>query len=162
MAASTPHTITLRGDPIASEARAKASEAIKPGHLVQLHTDGTLKKHATAKAKTQAAFAREMDIAGGSIDDAYEDSDTVLYSIYRPGDWVYAWLKAGTGNDVAIGALLESAGDGTLQALTAQSQSGTTPFAVTEGGKPVARALEAVDNDPGTGGAAVRIKVEIV
>lgn len=160
MAASTPHTITLRGDPIASEARAKASEALKPGHLVQLHTDGTLKKHATAKAATQAAFVREMDIAGGTIDDTYEDSDTVLYSIFRPGDWVYAWLKAG--NDVALGGLLESAGDGTLQLLTAQSQSGTTPFAVTAGGVPIARALEAVDNDPGTGGAAVRVKVEIL
>lgn len=160
MAASTPHTITLRGDPIASEARAKASEAIKPGMLVQLHTDGTLKKHATAKAATAAAFAREMDIAGGSIDDAYDDGDTVLFSTFRPGDWVYAWLKAG--NDVAVGALLESGGDGSLQALTAQTQSGTTPFAVTEGGKALARALEAVDNDPGTGGAAVRIRVEVL
>lgn len=160
MAKTAPSTITLRGDPIASEARAKASEAIKPGMLVQLHTDGTLKKHATAKAATAAAFAREMDIAGGSIDDAYEDSDTVLYSTYRPGDWVYSWLKAG--NDVAAGALLESAGDGTLQALTALSQAGTSPFAVTVGGVALCRALEAVDNDPGTGGAAVRIRVEVL
>lgn len=160
MASSVPHTVTLRGDPIASEALAKASEAIKPGMLVQVHTDGTLKKHATAKAAAVRAFAREMDIAGATIDDAYDDGDTVLYSVYRPGDWVYAWLKAG--NDVAKGALLESGGDGSLQALTAQSQSGTTPFAVTEGGKALCRALEAVDNDPGTGGAAVRIKVEVL
>lgn len=158
MAASTPNTITLRGDPIASEARAKASEAIKPGMLVQLHTDGTLKKHATAGAKTNASFAREPDIFGGNIDDAYEDGDTVLYSVYRPGDWVYAWLED-EGN-VAVGALLQSDGAGALEAVTAFAQSGTTPFAVTNEGNPVAKALEAVNNTGGSG--PVRIKVEVL
>lgn len=158
MASSTPHTITLRGDPIASEARAKASEAIKPGMLVELHTDGTLKKHATAKAQANASFVREPDIFGGSVDDTYDDGDTVLFSTFRPGDWVWAWL-VDEGN-VAVGALLESAGDGSLRAVTAASQSGTTPFAVVTGGVAIAKALEAKDNTGGTG--PVRIKVEVL
>lgn len=157
MAKLTPSTITLRGDPIGSEARAKASEAIKPGMLVQLHTDGTLKKHATAAAPTQAAFVREMDIAGGSIDDAYEDGDTVLFSVFRPGDWVYAFLVAGTGGDVVVGDLLESAGDGSLRKSTFGTGSAAAAAA-----SPIARALEAIDNDPGTGSAAVRIRVEVL
>lgn len=153
MAASTPHTITLRGDPIASEARAKAAEAIKPGMLVEVHSDGTLKKHATADAPCAAAFAREMDIAGGGIDDVYEDGDTVLYSVFRPGDWVYAFL-VDEGN-VAVGALLGSDGAGALKA-----SSWGTGTAAAAAGVPVAKALEAVNNVGGTG--PVRIKVEVL
>lgn len=153
MAASAPHTITLRGDPIASEARAKASEAIRPGMLVELHTDGTLKKHATADAPCAPSFAREMDIAGGGIDDIYEDGDTVLYSTFRPGDWVYA-LLVDEGN-VAVGALLGSDGAGALKA-----SSWGTGSAAAAAGHPIAKALEAVDNTGGSG--VVRIKVEIL
>lgn len=156
MAASAPHTIKLRAvEPIRSEGAMKASEAIKPGMLVERHTDGTIKKHATAAAPASPAFAAEADIWGRTIDDAYLNGETVLYDTYRSGDWVYAFLSNGTGQDVGIGALLESAGNGLLRATTFGTGSAAAAAA-----KPIARALEAIDNDPGS--AAVRIKVEIL
>lgn len=259
MAASAPHTILLRGDPDASEeAVAATGAAIKPGMLLELTTAGTYQKHATAGGPGSKIFAREMDIAGGSIDDTYEDGDTVLAWNCRQGHRVYAWLAAG--NDVGIGALLESNGDGSLRALNdaeaarasltigtsnaavtfravAPGPEGndiqiqylaataatatvtvtgnliqikpdsttpgttdqandivtlvngdaqasalvtaiaggtgasavTTPVAATNltggaatSGHVIAKALEAVDNDPGSGGAATRIKVEVL
>lgn len=153
MAASAPHTITLRGDPIASEARAKASENIKPGMLVELHSDGSLKKHSLAGGRGSSAFAREMDIAGGSIDDVYEDGDTVLYSIFRPGDWVYGFLAAGS--DVGIGALLESDGVGALRSADAASGARAT---LTVGAGNAAVKFDAV----GAGVAGNDITIEVV
>ncbi len=115
MASATPHTITLRGDPIASEAISAAASAIKPGMLCEINSSGKIRPHSVAGGRAIASFAREMDIIGAGIDDIYDDGDTVLYSIFRPGDWVYALLKDEA--NVALGAFLESDGAGALQPL---------------------------------------------
>lgn len=171
MAKTAPSTITLKGDPQGREGLC-TDAAITPGMLLAVSAQPAgvsgmadsrilgVRPHNVESGAASAAFAREPDIFGGTIDTEYAVGDTVLYSEYRKGDMVYALLAAG--NDVAVGALLESAGDGTLQAVTAGAQDGTTPFAVTFPGNAIARAMQAVDNDPGTGGAAVRIKVEVL
>lgn len=141
---STPKTILLRGDPDHREATAKAGEAIKPGHLLELHTDGTVKKHATAAGTAQARFAREADYVGGAIDDVYDDGENVPFWIGDKGDQFYAWLKAG--QNVAKGTYLESAGNGSLRD-------------VATAGVVVAQAMEAVNAN---GGVDARIKVEVV
>jgi hypothetical protein len=144
---TTPKTILLRGDQrIALEAQAATSAAIKPGMLIERTSAGTVQKHVSSPGRAPALFAKEADYAGKSIDDAYADGDVVPFYHCQPGDVVYAWLQAG--DDVAVGAALQSAGDGSLEAVDSD-------------GHAVATALEAVDNNPGSGGLPVRIKVEI-
>lgn len=162
MASTTPKVVLLRGDPIYGEGTAAAS--ITPGKLVAVTggartMDGAASVALAGAAANAAVFALE-DSIGGDIDTAIPSGDSIRFMHMRKGDWVYAWLAAG--QDVAAGALLSAGASGNLVAATPFAQDGTTPFAVTPATPVIAKALEAVDNDPGTGGAAVRIKVEIV
>jgi len=150
-----PKKIILKGDPIYKERALEALDVygvgeIMPGMLIERTATGTVQPHSTSTGFAQKMFAVEDALfEGRDIDTAYDvDGEVVRYAVCRPGDEVYALLAAGTGNDtVDQDALLESNGDGYLKV-------GTT--------NPVARTLEDVDNDPGTGGAAVRIKVEVL
>lgn len=146
----TPKVVVLKGCPMKKEALSTASEAILPGHLVTLVAAGTLSKHATAAAYASKSFADIGDYAGGSLEVAYADGETVPYVTCNAGDEVYAILE--DGNTVAIGALLESAGDGTLQPQTAFSAG------VNDAGYAICKALEAVT----TSGSTSRIKVEVL
>jgi hypothetical protein len=133
-----------------------ASETIKPGHLVEVHTSTgrKLRKHATAKGFAERAFAVEDPLQGKTaasgqargIDDAYVATEIVQYNISSPGARVSAWLKAG--ENVAIGDKLVSAGDGTLQ----ETSSGDLDV--------VAIADEALDLSA-SGAVATRIDVRI-
>lgn len=144
---TTPKCILLRGNPQQKEALAGEAN-IKPGMLLELTSAGAVVSHnSVSDQKGALRIAREAEYTGASIDDTYDSGDVVPYYVAKPGDVFYALLQAG--EDVAIGAKLQSAADGTLEA-----QTSTNPT--------VAIALEAVDNNPGTGGAAVRIKVEAV
>jgi len=158
MAKTNPDTILLKGDPIIKEYPLEALGidgvgAITPGMLVEQTATGTIQPHSSAAGRASALFAFEGlnfdpdSVAMGGIDDDYDtDGQTVRTGFCKPGDEIYALLEAGTGNDTTgAGTLLESAGDGTLQV-------GST--------NPVARSLEDVDNDPGSGGLPVRVKVE--
>jgi len=124
-----------------------ASTPITPGMFVQFHT-GTNKvePHSTATGvPAPLMIAVEMPIRSGSgIDDAYDTVEEVVACLYPlSGDRLYSFVEAGS--NIAIGDLLESAGDGTLQ-------EGSTG--------PIARATEAVDNSAGY--TAARIKVEVL
>lgn len=134
--------VLVRGNPIYDEANQTASEAILPGHLVAVVAAGTVSKHATAAGAASASFANINQSDGGDISTAYTDGETVGIINCRKGDRVNAILE--DGNTVAIGAFLESAGDGTLQPLT--------------GSNPIAKATEAVT----TSGATARIIVEVL
>jgi hypothetical protein len=139
----TPKTILLRGTNTPHSERVCAEGSIKPGMLVMFDSQGRFKPHDTAAGATSPVFACESSYTGGSIDADYVQHDTVPAWHAQRGDQVYALLD--TGQNVAAGALLNSAGDGSLQ-------SGTT--------NPVARALEAVNNSGGSTHA--RIKVEVL
>jgi hypothetical protein len=151
MASANPHTILLKGTPEPKEGVATAT--ITPGMLLQvsapprstLPNHAGVRAHATAGADTAVRIARELEYAGGGIDDEYELDDNVPYYVAKSGDEYYALLQAG--QSVAAGAGLESAGDGTFRALA----SGTL----------LAYARNAVDNDPGTGSLPARIKIEV-
>jgi len=125
-----------------------AAAAITPGHLVELTSAGTVQVNGTA-ADTSAAkwFAFEDELQGKNIDTAFSAGDKVQVWCTIPGDEVYAYLK--DGQNVAIGAMLESAGDGSLKAV---STAGTT----------LAVALEAVDLSASANTTNARIKVRIV
>lgn len=137
----TPKTVLLKGDPLAGEAL--AGGVISPGHLIAKTTTGTVIAHNAASAKTAKLIAREMEITDGGLSTNYAADDQTLYWNARSGDEFYMFLKAG--EDVDIGDLLESAGDGTLQA-------------VTTGGEPLFEAVSALDLS-GTGATATRMKV---
>jgi len=149
----TPHTILLKGVPqfkeLPLDGDIYGATPITPGMLCARTDTGTVKPHAGAAALASPIFAVENAIfEGRGIDNDYTETDeAVLLAFCQPGDEVYALLEAGTGNTTAIATLLESNGAGFLQV-------GSTA--------PVARALEAVDNDPGTNSAPMRIRVEVL
>lgn len=145
--ATTPKTIVLSGGGIQLEAPAAA--AITPGHLLQRTSAGKVAVHASVTAMAASLWAIENDLIGDGISDAYAADDQVRFQSLQPGSTVYALLKAG--EDAAVADYLTSGGDGSLAV-----------FDAAVGGVIVAQALEAVDNDPGTGGAAVRIRVAVV
>lgn len=163
-----PSTILLSGEyDRAYEGNAVA--AIRPGMLINVRdadlTDGLTTVPGRNKdvgphnvaGQSGSMFAREMDLIGSNIDDLYEVDETTLYFTARAGDRVFALLAAG--QEVVAGARLESAGNGYLRAATAGSGAATP---VTFPGSAIAFALEDVDNNPGTGGAPARIKVEVL
>lgn len=146
-----PKTVILKGDPVINEAPMATSAAIKPGHLIELTSAGTVRKAtlgfgATVSRSSGALFAVEPGWRGGDIDTAYANGDTVTYMASRPGDEVYAFLQ--DNENIAIGQQLMSAGDGSLEAVDSD-------------GFAIAVALEAV-NTTGGASAEARIKVRVL
>lgn len=141
MASTNPNRIILSGEVTHKEYQ--AGGAITPGHLCEIDANGDIiVNNSAADVNAAALFARENLEAGDGIGDVYADNDWVQAEWCHPGAEVYAWLKLGV--TVANGALLESAGDGTLQAFTT--------------GKAVAQAMEAITG----GAAALRVRVRII
>jgi hypothetical protein len=129
---------------------------ITPGSFLELDSAGLVKKHATAGGNViPPMVALEDELWGRGIDDAYAVSSKIQVWIPYRGDIVYALLK--DGENVAIGAALESAGDGTLQAHSADTAGAVEyPNAI------VGVALEAVDLSGSANETAGRILVRIV
>lgn len=140
--ATTPKTVELYGRGLQHEATALA--AITPGMLIE-RAAGGVQPHSSAGVGGNLSFANEYGMTGGTIDDQYEIDDQVVFTTYQPGSGVYALLAAG--NDVADGAFLVSAGDGSLRLQPATSTETI-----------VAQARQAVNS----GAAVARIKVELV
>ena len=132
--------ITLLGHPVTNEDGA-AGEAITPGMLVQ--GESTILKHASSAGRATPRFALEREEMGDDIDTAYAVGDTVKIGTFRPGDRVNALIASGV--NMAAGTYLESAGDGTLKAVS--------------GNFGIGRALEAVNNTAGPGTARLRVEV---
>ncbi len=146
-------TIVLKGDPLQKEA--KATAAITPGHLIQIDsTAGKVKKHASSGQPAASMFAIEDSLQGNEIGDAYSAGDRVQYVHARPGDEIYAWLKAG--ENVSRGDYLQSGGDGTLIKYEA-----STATSVEYPNSIVAVADEALDLSASSA-VATRIKVVVV
>ncbi len=98
----------------------EAGQDITPGMLIQ-YTSGalTVRPHSTAAGvPSPILVATEMPIrAGSGIDDPYNvDGEVVSFHVALSGDQL--WMLAEAGSNVSEGDLLESAGDGTLQAAT--------------------------------------------
>lgn len=136
-----PKTILLKGDPLGGEAIAAGT--ITPGMLIERTSVGKVQAHSVASVQTTKLIAREMEITDGNIDTDYSADDQTLYWSARSGDEYYMRLAAG--ENVSEGDLLESDGNGQLQA-------------VTTGGEPLFEAAESVDNSA-TGATITRIKV---
>jgi len=165
MASATPNRISLKGEFLRKEYPLKDPGIydvfVTPGMLIEV-VNGEVQPHSTSGGNASPLFADVnpylSDTArgafgdGADIDTDYtEDGEVVLTLYAQQGAEVYAWLAAG--QDTPVDGLLQSNGDGYLAVYSA-----STPPPL----RPVCRALQAVDNNPGTGGAAVRIKVEVI
>jgi hypothetical protein len=115
------NTITLKGLPAREERAAEA--AITPGFLIELTSSDTVQAHSTAGGSAATLFALEDENQGNEIGDAYSADDIVLFGVFAPGMEVYALLA--DGEDIAIGDLLESNGDGYLREVDADASAGT-------------------------------------
>jgi hypothetical protein len=134
---------------------AAAGGTITPGHLLEIDSAGDFIVHNTAGAQAERLFALEDALQGNGIGDDYTSTapaDKVQAYLAQPGDEIQAWLAAT--ENVAIGALLISAGDGTLMEAL-----GTHSDAYQE--YPVAVATEALDLTA-TGAVATRINVRVL
>ncbi len=136
----------LGGPPVINEDK-KATEALTPGHLVELTAAGVKKNTANA-ANVACAFVLERDEAGKDIDDAYASGDYVKVGTFWPGQRVYAFLASG--QNVAEGAYLTGNNAGLLTATGVAA------------GVRLTRALEAVDTSGSAPVAGTRIRVEVV
>ena len=139
-----------------------ANESITPGHLIEFiggsaATASQLKKHATAGGNAQKRFALEQDYiggtgtAGGALSKTYASGDEVNYLTAKTGDEINALIKAS--ENVGVGSLLESNGDGTLRIHTPAS-AGAAPV---QANRIVAMAL-----DSSNVGTVARVRVEVV
>lgn len=147
--------VIIKGDPIRK--KAIANEAITPGHLLEFiggsaATASELKKHATVGGNQGRRFADVEDYIGSGLSGAYASGDEVNYIVARPGDEIFALLKAS--ENCGVDSLLESAGDGTLRVHVPQSAVGNTGILPN---RIVGRAM-----DSSNVGTVARIRVEVV
>jgi hypothetical protein len=99
-----------------NQEEALASVEVKPGHLLARDSDGKFKPHDSAGGYAERLFAKEDDLQGNTTADAYAIGDRVIAYHALPGDEIQVLYTAS--EDIAIGDLLESAGDGTLREIT--------------------------------------------
>lgn len=148
-----------------------AVAAITPGMLVEFTSAGEVQAHSTAQGNAIPMFAKENELEGQGLADAYAEDDQVQVWIPQRGDQVYAILA--DGQSVAIGDFLESNGAGYLQKHVSDVESfeSNEPGAITVYPNAiVAQALEAVDISDSSGAESEnadlnwnqRIKVRIV
>lgn len=147
-----------------------ASEAITPGHLVEIVPSGgdagKLRKHATAAGDAAPYFAAESLVPSlansqtAPIDLAYATSSVARWVIGQSGDEIYAWVPA-SATAIKDGDQLTSNGDGTLKKYAAQAsnEGGTATYTI-QARAVVARAAEDLDNSGG--GSAARIRVRVI
>lgn len=109
-----PNTIFLGGDRTQVGDRA-VSEAVTPGHLVELFNNGGIIRwrKATADIAGPPAVVTNQSMLNLGVDDAYAAGDLAEVSILHKG--ATAWMFIGSGQNVAAGNLLGSAGGGTLK-----------------------------------------------
>ena len=87
---------------------------IKPGHLVDINSDGKAIPHGAADGNALAMFALEDELQGNTVNDAYaEEDDPVQVWVPNRGEIVYAIVA--DAEDPAVGAYVSSNGDGTLK-----------------------------------------------
>ena len=96
-----------------------ANAAITPGHLIEYMSTGKVRVHATAGGDALRMFALEDELQGKEISAAYTAATQCQFAIVPHGGKVYARVKSG--ESIAIGDKLQSAGDGTLSEFTASS-----------------------------------------
>jgi len=108
----------------------KAVETIIPGMLLEYHNDGGALAwgvHDSADEPVQVVVALEQIEVNVGVDYAYSDEDLVKAGALRPG--AQFWGLVDSGQNIAVSARLQSAGNGTLKAAA----TGDIRFVAVEG-----------------------------
>ena len=104
-----------------------STEALTPGHLVELLPAGTIQKHSTAWGRNERMVVEEDALQGKTDTQALTSGEVTPVILPNLGSQARFLLK--DGETVVIGDWLGSAGDGTLQKFDEDS-AGTDDFAV--------------------------------
>jgi hypothetical protein len=160
---AAPKTIKLKNFSDVNEEIVSTAVAITPGMLLERTSANLVQAHGTAGGNIVPMFACEDELQGKGITDNYVASDPIQVWFPGRGDWVYAILA--NGQDVSIGDMLESDGNGYLQKHAADVSDAPN---VTN--QIVGVALDAVDTSGDSSaessesplGVAKRIRVQIV
>lgn len=104
------NTIHAKGERILQENLANA--IITPGMLIELMSTNKVKPHATEGGFAEVMIAQEDALQGNEQSDNYAAGALVQSCVYNAGDEAYLLIKSG--ESIAIGDDLISAGDGTL------------------------------------------------
>lgn len=109
-----PNTIFLGGDRTQVNDLA-VSEALTPGMLVErFNSGGVIRwRKATTDVAGPPAVITNQSMLNRGVDDDYAAGDLAEVSILHKG--ATAWMFISSGQNVAAGELLGSAGDGTLK-----------------------------------------------
>ena len=131
-----------------TRSNAIAASAILPGDLLEVITaagvdQGKVRRHSAAAGRADPLFADINWPYGGGLADAYAAGDSVPTLAPSVGSVIFA--RCATGAAIPEGQVLESAGDGTLRAVT----TGVAVGATVE--------TEAATGDPSPGHIQVRI-----
>lgn len=112
---NAPNIIFLGGDRTQINTLAVAA-VIKPGYLLERDdVGGVIRwKVATVNANNPPAVATVQTMLNKSLDDTYAVGDLCEVSIGHRG--AAFWMRIASGQNIAAGDLLGSAGDGTLKA----------------------------------------------
>ena len=108
---SAENQVHLKGDFRHEEIECGATD-ITPGMLVAEDSSGELVPHGTEGGVATRMVAEVDALQGHTLTDDYADGDPVMINVEGLGNECQILLKAG--EDVDIGDILISAGDGTL------------------------------------------------
>lgn len=114
MAGNSIQTVKIKGDGLRKEFPCAAD--ITPGMLVEMYKATVLKvrAHSTAGGRATKMIALENVLVGRDLNTAYASPDTVQVEVLPPGAEVNM-LVANGAPAIAMGDLVESAGDGTVR-----------------------------------------------
>lgn len=157
-------TIFVKGRGIGKEA--VAAGAILPGSLLEYKSTGKVGVHSVAGGKAPRLFARENELAGMGIADAYAADDTVFFETALPGFEIFGYVAASAAA-IVIGDKLVSNGAGGVRKATAMPDVTSSPSeatieaAIAAGSQDIVGfALQAVDNSA-NGASIARILFEV-
>lgn len=92
-----------------------AEEAITPGMLVELHSSTGAKYRKASAALKTSSVALNASMLNRGVDDVWALGELMEVGVLQKGStW---WGLIASGQNLAVGAQLESAGGGTLRAL---------------------------------------------
>lgn len=119
MSKAKSDTIILVNTGINNIQERKANEAITPGHIVEILSDGDIQKNDSGYT-SGVGVALENEIVGADKTTAYASGDIVRYAVLPRGSKVQLRLPASAAA-IVIGDRLTVATGGVVQKLTAQA-----------------------------------------
>jgi len=125
--------IFLAGEHTDDTRKNSTDSVVLPGDLLEVKSDGTVKRQATAAADCVVLMAQENTVVNKGIDDTYATGDQMSVVYPDNGSKVQVNLASG-GAAVVAGDGIESAGGGKCRKLA----SGTRLFVAETAGNPSA------------------------